>query len=80
MYLDQWTSVAQECKSVSCVTSGVEHPALPCAVGVGFRRGSDPEFLWLWHRPAATAPIRLLALEPPSVAGTALKRKKKKII
>ena len=34
--------------------------------------------LWLWHRLAATAPIGLLAWEPPYAAGAALKRKKKK--
>ena len=27
-----------------------------CAVG--HRRGSDPVLLWLWRRPAATAPVR----------------------
>ena len=42
--------------------------------GVGRWLGSDPELLWLWHRPAATAPIRPLAWEPPYVAGAALKR------
>ena len=46
--------------------------------GVGCRRGSDQEFLWLWHRPAATAPIRLLAWEPPYAMGAALKRPKRK--
>ena len=45
--------------------------AMSC--GVDRRRGSDPKFLWLWHRPAAAAPIRPLALEPPYVA---LKRQK----
>ena len=38
--------------------------------------------LWLWHRPAATAPIRPLAWERPYAEGAALKktkdRKKKK--
>ena len=34
--------------------------------------------LWLWRRPAATAPIRLLAWEPPYVTGVALKKDKKK--
>ena len=29
--------------------------------GVSHRRGSDPTLLWLWYRPAATAPIRPLA-------------------
>ena len=45
--------------------------------GVGRERGSDPELLWLWCRPAAAAPIRLLAWEPPYAAGTALKRQKR---
>ena len=50
--------------------------------GVGCRRGLDPELLWLWHRLAATAPIRPLAWETPYAAGAAqeiAKRQKKKI-
>ena len=31
---------------------------------VGRRRGSDLASLWLWCRPAATAPIHPLAWEP----------------
>ena len=53
--------------------------AMSC--GVGCRHGSDPELLWLWHRLADTAPIRLLAWEPPYAKGVALekaKRQKKK--
>ena len=46
--------------------------------GVGRRRGSDPALLWLWCRPAATAPIRPLAWEPPHAAGLALKSRKRK--
>ena len=49
--------------------------------GVGCRRGLDPELFWLWSRPAATAPIRPPAWEPPYAMGAALekaKRKKKK--
>ena len=46
--------------------------------GVGHRGGLDPALLWLWCRPAATAPIGPLAWEPPYVAGLALKKKKKK--
>jgi len=38
----------------------------------------DLALLWLWRRPAATAPIRLLAWEPPNAAGAALKRQKTK--
>ena len=46
--------------------------------GVGRRYGWDPELLWLWYRPAATALIRPLAWEAPYAAGTALKRQKTK--
>ena len=46
--------------------------------GVGHRRGSDLVLLWLWHRLAATAPIRSLAWEPSYDEGVALKRQKKK--
>ena len=45
--------------------------------GVGRRHGSDLALLWLWHRLAATAPIRPLAWEPPYTAGVALKQTKK---
>ena len=44
---------------------------------VGRRRGSDPTLLWLWCRPAATAPIRPLAWEPPYAAGVALEKTKR---
>ena len=46
--------------------------------GVGRRLASDPKLLWVWHRLAATAPIRRLAWEPPYVTGVALKRQKTK--
>ena len=46
--------------------------------GVGYRRGSDPELLWLWYRLAATAPTRPLAWEPPYAPGAALKDKTNK--
>ena len=42
--------------------------------GVGYSRGLDLVFLWLWHRLAAAAPIRALAREPPYAVGSALKR------
>ena len=34
-------------------------------------------WLWLWHRPAAAAPMGPLAWEPPYASGAALKRKRK---
>ena len=39
---------------------------MSCGVGrVGRRQGSDPTWLWLWHRRAAAAPIQPLAQELP---------------
>ena len=46
--------------------------------GVGHRCGLDLALLCLWRRPAATAPIRLLAWEPPYAARVALKSQKTK--
>ena len=37
------------------------------------RYGSDLAWLWLWHRPAAVAPIRTLGCELPYDVGMALK-------
>ena len=50
------------------------------ALSSGVRRSCslDPVLLWLWCRPAAVAPIRPLAWDPPYAVGTALKGKKKK--
>ena len=45
--------------------------------GVGCRRGSDPELLWLWRRPTAAALIGPLAWEPPHAAGVAQEMAKK---
>ena len=45
---------------------------------MGRRRGSDPVLLWFWRRPAATAPIRLLAWDPPYAEDAALEMAKKK--
>ena len=45
--------------------------------GIGCRHGLDPTLLWLWRKPAAIAPIRLLAWEPPYAASADIKRKKK---
>ena len=45
--------------------------------GVGHRHALDPELLWLWHRPVATALIGPLAWEPPYAAGAALEKAKR---
>ena len=46
--------------------------------GVVWRRGSDPVLLWPWNRPAATAPIRPLAWDPPYATGAALEKANQK--
>ena len=46
--------------------------------GVVCRCGSDLVLLWLWHRPAATAPIGPLAWEPPYAMDADLKKQKDK--
>ena len=45
--------------------------------GLGHRHGLDLALLWLWHGLAATAPIRLLAWEPPYALGVALEKAKR---
>ena len=46
--------------------------------GVGCRGGLDPMLLWLWCRPAATAPIGPLAWEPPYATGATQEIAKKR--
>ena len=71
--------------SIPCLTQWVGESIIAMSCGVGRRRGSDLALLWLWCKPAATAPIRPLAWEPPYAAGATLKKakvlqnKKKKI-
>ena len=48
--------------------------------GVGHRHGSDLALLWLWRRPAATAPIRPLPWEPPYERVALEKAKRQKYI
>ena len=38
---------------------------------IGCRFGSDPTLLWLWHKPAAVAPIRPEAWEFPCATDVA---------
>ena len=53
---------------------------MAASFSVGHRHVSDPELLWLWHRPAAVLPVRPQAWELPYATGVALERKKKKKI
>ena len=52
--------------------------AVAISCGVSCRSGLDPVLLWLWRRPAATAPIQPLAWEPPYATGVAQKSKQNK--
>ena len=45
--------------------SAGEGSSVAVSSGVGRRQGSDLALLWLWHRPAAVAPIQPLAWELP---------------
>ena len=63
--------------SVPALARWVDDLALPLSCGVGCRCGSDPALLWLWHRLAATVPIKPLAWEPPYVMGAPLEKAKR---
>ena len=45
--------------------------------GVGHRHDIDLTLLWLWYRPAATAPIGPCVWETPYAMGAALEKTKK---
>ena len=51
--------------------------SITLSCGVGRRGGLDPAWLWLWHRPAAIAPIQPLVWELPYAAGAVLKIRQK---
>ena len=68
------TSIHEDEVLIPGISQGAKDPALPSAV-MWLHSGSDLALLWLWCKPAAIAPIRLLARELPYAAPTALKIK-----
>ena len=57
--------------SIPGLAQWIKDPAFTVSCGVGHRCGLDPALLWLWRRPAATAPTGPLAWEPPYAMGAA---------
>ena len=76
----QWLPNPTRNHEVAGSILGLVQRFIAMSCGVGRRRSSDPELLWLWCRPAATALIRPLAWEPPYATSVALEKTKKKIV
>ena len=68
----------EEAGSVPGFAQWVKGSSIAISCGVGRRCGLDLAFLWLWCRPAATAPIRPPAWESKYAMGEALKRQNNK--
>ena len=73
------TRIHEDAGLIPGLVRWIKGSGVAVSCGVGLRHSSDPVLLWLWCRPAATAPIRPLAWEPPYAAGVALKDKIKNI-
>ena len=74
------TCIHEDACSIPGLAPWVNGSGIAVSCGAGHSHGSDPVLLWLWCRPAATAPIQPLAWEPPYAVHAALKRQKIKKI
>ena len=67
------TGIREDTGSLPGLAHWVKGASIAVSCDVDHRHGSNPAWLWLWSRPAAAAPIRPLAWEPPYAPGVALK-------
>ena len=72
------TGIHEDVGSFPGLAQWVQALVLPMSCGVGRRHDLDPEWLGLWCRTAAVAPIGPLAWELRYAMGAALKKEKKK--
>ena len=70
------TSIHEDTGSIPGLDQGVKASGAAVSCGVDCRRDSHLVLPWLWRRPAARAPIRLLTWKPPFAAGANLKRER----